>query len=185
MRAPELVTPPKDTPVTLAQLKAQARIPFDDDDVYLTSLIEAATGLLDGWTGLLGRALMPQVWRQDFTSFAAQMRLPFGPIQSIEGFTYLDGDGVETPFEDYTLGVDGLGPSLHLVTGWPSIQPHSLVSVTFTAGYADAAAVPAPIRQAILIQAATMYEHREDFGEQATPLRIVDLMTRPFRRIGL
>ena len=59
---PTLVTAPVSTPVDLADLKAHLRVDHDDDDATLAALMASAVAHLDGWTGVLGRAIMPQEW---------------------------------------------------------------------------------------------------------------------------
>ena len=50
-----LVTQPAATPITLAEVKAQARVSHDDEDLLLQHYIDAATAWLDGPAGILGR----------------------------------------------------------------------------------------------------------------------------------
>lgn len=60
---PVLVTPPASKPVTLADAKDHLRVDHDDEDAVIAALLDAAVSHLDGWTGVLGRAIMPQTWR--------------------------------------------------------------------------------------------------------------------------
>lgn len=79
MLAPVRVTPPAEPPVSLEEAKAHLRVDFGDDDLYVAGLIEAATAHLDGWSGILGRALVTQTWRQDLCGFPRDgvIRLPW------------------------------------------------------------------------------------------------------------
>src|SRR5690606_10673336 len=70
MHRPVRVTPPAIQPVTLAEAKLHLRVDHDDEDALISNLIQAATGHLDGWTGILGHCLVEQVWRQDHDRFA-------------------------------------------------------------------------------------------------------------------
>lgn len=69
MRPPVLITAPTDPVVTLADLKLHLRVDHDDDDDLIEAFQSAAVAHLDGWTGVLGRAIMPQVWRQEFDAW--------------------------------------------------------------------------------------------------------------------
>ena len=66
MTPPILITPPRDAIVPLADLRAHLRVDSDAEDALISSLADAAAAWLDGWTGVLGRAVMPQVWREEF-----------------------------------------------------------------------------------------------------------------------
>jgi hypothetical protein len=55
--------------VTLDELKGPLAIP-DDDDEYVDTLIAVATDYLDGYSGVIGRAMITQTWRQDFDGFS-------------------------------------------------------------------------------------------------------------------
>lgn len=66
MSVPVLVTPPEDAAVQLDDLKLFLRVDHDDEDALISALADAATGWLDGWDGILGRAIMPQTWRETF-----------------------------------------------------------------------------------------------------------------------
>lgn len=66
MTVPVLVTPPTVKVVGVSDLKAFLRVDHDDEDDLIGALGDAATAWLDGWGGVLGRAIMPQTWRQDF-----------------------------------------------------------------------------------------------------------------------
>lgn len=60
---PTLVTPPTDPVVLLDDLRLYLRVDHDDDLTLIESLGAAAVAHLDGWSGLLGRCIMPQTWR--------------------------------------------------------------------------------------------------------------------------
>jgi uncharacterized phiE125 gp8 family phage protein len=79
MPFPVLVTPPVAAPVSLAEAKAHLRVDFDDEDALISGLIDAATQHLDGWSGVLGRALMPQTWEMSLDRF------PAGAINCLSG----------------------------------------------------------------------------------------------------
>lgn len=63
MLIPVLVTPPSQPIVLLDDLVAHLRLDADDELALVEQLGEAATAYLDGWTGVLGRCVMEQVWR--------------------------------------------------------------------------------------------------------------------------
>lgn len=195
MLAPVLVTPPSETPVSLAEAKAHCRVDHDDDDTLIESLIAAASGHLDGWSGILGRALVTQTWRRDFGSFADKLRLPLAPAASIGSITYYDGDNAQQTLSTdvYRLFTDARGPYVALKPdqSWPGTYGRDdAVSVTFAAGYGAAAAVPAPLKSAILLLVGAWYENREQtvIGVSVSELPqsvAVNALIAPYRRISL
>lgn len=80
---PTLITPPADMPVTLDEAKAHCRVDGLEDDALITGLIAGAVGHLDGWTGVLGRCIMPQTWR--VTAAAGDVVLP---LPDVTGATF-------------------------------------------------------------------------------------------------
>lgn len=194
MYRPVLVTPPQTTPVSLAEAKAHLRVDHDDDDELITAMIAAATDHVDGWSGVLGRALVTQTWRQDFDCFHACLRLPLAPAVSITAVKYVDPDGVEQTVDsnNYELRSDGDGPYVQFFTTFaaPAISLEGkAVSVTYVAGYGEADDVPAPIRHAMLLMIGHWYDNREAAvvtSGTAQPLPMaVDALLAPYRRVGV
>lgn len=193
MLNPVLVTPPDDTPISVAEARQHCRIDGSDDDALLVALIEAATAHLDGWDGILGRCLMTQTWRQDFPGFAARLRLPLRPVQSIASIKYLDRNNAEQTLDPsvYTFRADpqGVYVELNPDQAWPNTAARpDAVSVTFVAGYEDATKVPAPIKQAMLLMIGHWYENREavTVGVTAMPMPMsAHYLLNPYRVVGL
>lgn len=187
MLAPVLVTPPTDLPITLEEAKLHLRVSHDEEDGLIENLIRAATQHVDGWTGVLGRAVMPQTWRQDFDGWSC-LRLLLNPVREIESVTYRDSDGNQQTLDPavYTLRVDDGGAYVDLAPGqsWPAVASSvDAVSVTYEAGYDEA---PAPIRQAMLLLIGHWYDNRQAtiVGTNATevPLAVGALLS-PYRRV--
>ena len=198
MYRPTLVTPPAIKPVTVEYVKKHSLIDHDEQDDVIDLLIDAATTHLDGWTGILGRALCEQTWRQDYDDFASCLRLPLGPVVSVEAVTYIDTDGIEQTVDeaDYTLRTDSLGSYVEFGCeySFPSLNSaNAAVSVEFVAGYpvTDGAWTgPAAIKHAIMLLVAHWFENREAVltgqGAAATTLPLgVDALLAPYRRIHI
>lgn len=210
MHAPILVTPAEILPVSLDEARAYRRLDAADDDAVITGLIAAATAHLDGWTGVLGRCLVEQVWRQDFDAFARCLPLPLGPVIEISTVTWRNKAGqiATVASSSYSLRTDAGGRSVVRFRdsyALPSdLHEIAAVSVTYRAGYenipADAgdppetpatparATVPEPIKTAILLLAGHWYENREAVvtGTIATALPMsVDALIAPYRRVGI
>lgn len=189
---PTLVTGPAIAPVTLAEVRMHCRVDGDDEDALLSGLVLAAVSHLDGWSGILGRCLISQTWRQTFDAFGV-LSLPF-PAQTVTAVTYVDPAGAVQTLAptDYQLREFPGGSAVEPFPGasWPSAAARAgSVAVTFVAGYGPASSdVPAAIRQAILMLAAHWYENREAavVGATATDLPFaVSALVGPYRLVGL
>ena len=171
-----LVTPPAAPPITLAEVKAQARVEHDDEDLLLQHYVDAATAWLDGPAGILGRCLVTQTWRAEVDAISGPIRLPF-PDTVIDSAVFIDPAGGEMEHElarqDQRLL---LRPSFGL--GRPA-------AITFTAGYGAPADVPAAIRQAMLLLVTQWYEHRQVTGTGTALPFAVEALLAPYRRIRL
>jgi hypothetical protein len=86
---PVLITPPARPIVLLDDLVAHLRLDADDDLALVEQLGEAATAMLDGWTGILGRCVMPQAWRVTVDA-ADDVVLPMPDVTAAEA-DYGDG----------------------------------------------------------------------------------------------
>lgn len=104
---PILVSAPSDL-VTLDEVKAHLRVDHDDDDPMIGQHILAAIGYLDGYRGILGRAMKSQVWRETFTG-SGPYRLSMPDV----GEVTVTADDVVV---DGVLTVDCRGP-LVTITG--------------------------------------------------------------------
>ncbi len=192
MFAPVLVTPPGTRLISVADAKAHCRVDHSDDDTFFTALCVAAEAHLDGWTGILGRALVTQTWRQDYAGFEPVLRQPLWPVASITSITYKDAAGTAQTVSaaDYQLLADDIGAFVVLKPGlsWPSAgNHHAPVSITYVAGQA-LADVPQPIKSAALLFVGDLYKHRETVTVGATSSRIdmsatVNALLAPYRRV--
>lgn len=190
MLAPVRITAPAAAPVSLAEAKAHCRVDGTDSDTVLSMLIDAAVAHLDGWTGILGRAMVTQTWRQDFPGFGRRLRLPVGPVASVTSISYQDAiDATQTLSADvYAVRTDALGGYLEVKPGqsWPTTfaRPDAVI-VTYVAGTA-AAEVPAALKVAVLMLVAAWFENREAVGEAMAEIPLsVHALVAPYRRVGV
>lgn len=153
------VTAPAETPVSIADIKTHLRITNVTEDAFLTALIEAAVGTIDGRDGWLGRALISQTWKLTipgfppgagrFRHFAAHCSneaaiiLPLPPLQSVVSIKYTNAAGslITVDPATYRLNTDAEPGWVEPVYGgaWPSdMRSHSEgVAIEFVAGYGD------------------------------------------------
>ncbi|MCA0025477.1 MULTISPECIES: head-tail connector protein [unclassified Mesorhizobium] len=183
-----VITPPAPV-VTLEEAKAQLRVDFGDDDAFISGLIAAVQGNIDGPDGWLGRAIGVQTLEMRLPSFCGwdgssciPLRCP--PVTAPVSVKYIDGDGVEQTFDSdsYRLvGDDMIAPAYSV--SWPSARhDHDSVKIRYTAGYEQ---VPPPIKAAILLNVAHLYANREAVSLEnfVTELPLgVQWLLSPFRR---
>jgi uncharacterized phiE125 gp8 family phage protein len=173
--------------VSTDEVKRQINISHNRDDLIISEMIGAATEYLDGTVGVLGQFLGSQQWRLTVDCFSVPMRLPIGPLITVDSVKYLDADMVEQTVSpgDYYTHADDLGPYIRLLPGkaWPSVFARDdAVRVTFTGG---SATIPAPIRSAIYMITAHLYAHRELSDTERTFPTGFDLhdLIAPYRRV--
>jgi uncharacterized phiE125 gp8 family phage protein len=185
MLRPVRTVAPATALVSLDDIKAQVRVPHVDDDALLTALIEAATSRIDGYAGILGRAIVSQTWTQDFDGFANDLRLPLGNLVSITDVKYYDATNTQQTASAtlYSGLEDECGPYVTLKYGqaWPSTYNRpDAVKVTWVCGYGAVVNVPAAVVHAVKMLAAHWYENREAvvIGDMASevPLGVRSLL---------
>jgi uncharacterized phiE125 gp8 family phage protein len=94
------------------------------------------------------------------------IKLLRGPVTAVTSVTYVDTNGTTQTLDPSTYILDTsdlvqrLAPAY--AQSWPAARRQlAAVRITFAAGYADAASVPATIKNWMLVRIATAFEHRE------------------------
>jgi uncharacterized phiE125 gp8 family phage protein len=171
--------------ISLADAKAHLRVLHDDDNGYISGLIETAGDWLFGENSWLGRPAPASEWELTLCEFpAGRLDIPKPPLVSVDGVFYMPSDGgAEQELTGFrTLGESGSGyilPAKDLE--WPETdsEPES-VRIEFTAGYA---LLPASIKRAALLLIGHWYENREAVAEaklSAMPMA-VEALLMPYR----
>lgn len=195
MLAPIRTVAPTELPVSLAEAKAQLQIDaaVSDWDDLLTGMLNAAVAYVDGWSGVLGRCLVTQTWEARFECFEAEFDLPFPDVSAVVVKYYDTSDTLQTySSSNYQLVQESCGSevSVYLTSTWPatSLNREDVVVITMTVGYGAATAVPAAIKQAILMIVGHWFANREtvNVGNITTELPFsAAAMLAPFRRVGI
>lgn len=185
----KLITAAGTEPVDLATAKAHCRVIHSSEDSLMAVYIAAATQALDGPDGVLGRALITQTWDYSLDGFEGDsITIPLPPLQSVTSVKYLDPDGAEQTIAAGRYTVNTADGTVTIdAAGWPSTQDvPNAVTIRFVAGYANAAAVPAPIRAAILLHIGDLFENRQIGTErQVFTNPAYDALIYPYRKLGL
>ncbi|MFZ4532796.1 MAG: head-tail connector protein [Alsobacter sp.] len=180
---------PAAEPLTLADLKAWLRLDGSDEDDLLVALLTAARCAV---VEAAGRRLVTQDWRMVLDAWPPDgiLTLPLAPVQAVTAVRVRDAAGGATvlPASAWLLDASSDPPRL-LLMGSPQAPGRRLggIEVDLTAGYGPPAAVPEPLRMAVRLTAACLYEHRGDGPDKAVaavPPAAATLIA-PFRRVRL
>lgn len=159
----ERVTPPATAPVTLDEVKDQLRLDGTAEDSLLQRYIDAATGAIEGPYGI-GVLMESQEWNFYMDAFPSVIRIPLYPVISVDEITYVDESGTEQTLDASNYRVDTVSNPARINAAdgyaWPptlSREPNA-VKVKFTGGYDT---VPEPLRAAVILWVAHMYEIRQ------------------------
>ena len=158
-----LVSGPQAEPVTREEAKAHARVDGASEDARIDALITAARSEIENRTG---RALMAQSWRivRDQVPRGGVVRLAPAPVMSVDAVTLYGADGTPqvASADEYEVDLLSSPGRLRLKSGraW-GVRSMNGLEIDITAGYGDAADVPAPLKQAILMLVAYWFEQRE------------------------
>lgn len=159
-----LQTAPATEPLTTAEAKSHLRVTGSGDDTYIAALVTAARQLAEQQ---LSRALITQTWDLLLPCWPERsVLIPMAGVTAITHAKYYDAANVQQTWSAslYEVALAGVLAELAPVYGqaWPQVYTRlEAIEIRFVAGYADAAAVPAAIKQWMLLQIGHMYEHRE------------------------
>ena len=162
-----IVTPPAIEPVSLVAAKLYLRVDHDAEDGLIADLTRAARETVEAFTG---RALVIRrvVETRDGwnTRPDGAVRLALAPVATVHAIRVARADGAMIAVAGPPR-VDADGGLIRLASYPAPAFPVAGIEIEYSAGYgATEAACPAPLRQAVLIAVAALYENRE--GE--TPL---------------
>lgn len=172
------VTDAATEPVTLAEAQAFLNVDSDADSDLIESLITTARQRVEDFTG---RALISQTWKlvqSDWPCSKAYnyarantwaertIELHRSPLISVQSVKYYPASGAAQATLSAATYTALTGPTPGLIVlasteSWPDLYDRpDAVEVNFTAGYADADSIPKPLRHAVLLLLADLYELR-------------------------
>jgi uncharacterized phiE125 gp8 family phage protein len=166
-----LVTGPTTEPLTVGDVKAQARIDHVDDDDWIEQFVIPA--VRERGEIATNRAFTTQTWKDVRDTFPCwEWELPKPPLQAVVSITYVDTAGATqtlTANTDYIVEIPAgpraargrVTPAYGLY--WPATRGQiAAVTLQFRCGYgSDPASVPPLLKMAMLQDAATLYKNRE------------------------
>ena len=178
--------------VPIASLKEHLRLSGTDDLLLVHGVLSAATGWVEQY---IRRSLISQGWELTLDCWASPwIELPRAPILSVSEVRYLDVAGVPAVLAPTSYQLDDRSAPGRLAPAFGARWPNSLnqiasITIAYQAGYgASWNDVPEPIRHAIMMMAAHLYENREAVvvGTAATELPMaVHTILEPYRVWGV
>lgn len=171
-----------------ADLGAEIPSTNTTSDGYLLSLIRSAREYVEAFTGL---SLITRECIAYLDSIPEDgIRLPYGPVQSVDLIQYKDMAGDLITWDDAEYQVDLIPRVPRIVPmfaqSWPIYGPYlNAIQITYTAGYGDSPSdCPAALRHYIKLYAAHLYENRQPViavqGIVVVPVPQLDNLLMPF-----
>jgi uncharacterized phiE125 gp8 family phage protein len=175
----KILVEPAIEPVTLAETKSWLRLDSADEDDLLTALIKTARIRSETITN---RAMITQTVQETFVRYSASgvIDFSFAPVQSINSVVKIASNGAETILTatDYFADLDNNRIKVNSLSGAASFR------IEYIAGYGLLSTdVPAPLKTAILLQIAWLFEHRDEDSEFIP--RSAQLLLASYGRIRL
>lgn len=166
---------PDNEPVSLSQVKTHLEYTGVAKDSYIALLIKTARRLCEAYSGLSFVTQVRRVKLDYFPCRKVYIELPYGPVQSVETFSYEKSDGTTvTLIEDTDFKVDihsrvarvyPIGTSGQTAV-WPSDISNTLNAITidYQTGFDDASGeiTPSEAKTAIMMYCAKLFEGRGD-----------------------
>lgn len=151
--------------VSVEEMKTHLHIDSDEDseDETLDAMIDAATKWCEEFQG---RKYLTQTIVEKFDGFPTEFHTTWSPLIAVASITYTDtaGDTQTLSSTYYTVDADSEPGRIVEAYGysWPAARDHvNVVTLTYTAGYGDAAAVPVRVKQAVKLLVGHWYLNRE------------------------
>lgn len=177
-----VTTAPTAEPISLADAKVHLRTVTGDtseDSAVITPLIQAAREYCENITG---RALASQTVKA-YPEKWGRWRLPRPPLISVTSIKYYDEDGTESTLAATDYQVDAVDGQIDILTE-PNVTLRDLnpIVVEYACGYTTGNALPAAMRQAMLLLIGHWYMNRETVATGAVTAIEIDLTTRALLR---
>lgn len=198
-RGSVLVTAPASEPVTASELRSHLRADATElPDADANALIAEARQMIEDLTGV---AFISQSWRLSLDlwpggaeawwdgvrqmaiselyapNYMTSVMLPRWPLASITSVTVFDEDSnsqAVTVANTFDVDIYQVPGRLTLKRGstWPiALRANDAIQIIYVSGYANAAAVPAPMKRALKQLAAFLYTNRGDTCEPADAMQ--------------
>lgn len=170
---PILLTGPAIEPVSLQEARNWLRVDTNSDDMLIQALITSARLVIEAQAGVM---LITQVWRCLFDAWPESdvVDLQLKPLQSVGIINVRDKDGAPATVPPDTFMVDPSPMNARIAFRIAPPAPGQAlagIEIDVTVGFgASESAVPATIRQAMLLLIGRWFENRGDTHGDAQEL---------------
>lgn len=187
MLAFKVTAAPEEEPVSLAEAKAHLRVDTSDEDTRIGQLIQAARERVEEDTC---RALIDQgiTYYLDGFPCSTTLRLPRPSLRTVTSISYLDTAGDTQVYDSSKYVVDGVSEPGRIVLkdtqSWPlTLAQANAVTIVYSAGWDDAAAVPAALKEAMLLLIGDAFTLRREtmVGVSSQARRAYEALIAPYR----
>lgn len=184
-----LMNQPLVEPLTLAEAKQWLRIDHEADDGLIAALIVGVRQRLEGRTG---RAFIDQGWRVLLDAWPAGGEVPLlpPPTSAVTAVRTIAANGVVTTLDPAGYRLEHRREPALLILDAPPPPPgrsRAGIEIDIVAGYGPAAVdCPEPLRQAMRLLVAHVYEHRGHTAGAPPEPPEVNALIAPYRmqRLG-
>jgi len=171
----KVTTEPSSEPIVLADAKGRLRIDSDEENTDLNFLIQTTREIVEQRTN---RSLITQsrTIRMDYFPFNDTIRLLNGPVSAVTSVKYYNDSEVLTTMSASDYWVDTVGDRLIVKNSWPStFEMPNAVEIIYVAGYGTASNVPTPLRNAMYMILAHLYENRQAVVMSGSPTAVIEV----------
>lgn len=151
-------------PLTTAEAKAQLRVTDTSEDALIDSYVTAAREWCEDYTGHI---LVQREVTDAFSAWGDFLTLRYQPITvddptPVLTVTYNDLEGDEIEYAERVVRDQTYPWAIAPPYGaeFPTLGDNGTITVTYTAGYANPAAVPNKFKQAIRVLISAMHTNR-------------------------
>lgn len=123
------------------------------DDQTVAALIAAVQAEIDGPTGWLGRSLGFQTLATSVGGFCRQIKLPYGPVETVLNVFYRDANGNDIPVNSASYRITADGTLIFASSyAFPEVEKQApdALTIEYTAGY-SADQMPPNAKYAVII----------------------------------
>jgi uncharacterized phiE125 gp8 family phage protein len=186
MLATKLITAPVLEPVDLESMRKELRVTNTSEDDLIVSKIKTARHMAEKFTE---SKFYTQTWEYYLECFPKddELLIPHPPLQSITSIKYYDSANVLQTWDavNYRVNTGSQPGSVEYVSSWPATYYRSeAIVIKFVCGYSSRELIPEPIKDAIKLMAAHLFENRQQvmvvtgtLNIAELPLGVYDLLT--------